>query len=985
MAWSITLNGNTYTDADLAKYGYVTRLPAMLADLALEIAARVAEMVGYRDLAQAAAQTAINAPGTAATSTTSLTIGTGPQSLTIQTGKALVSGMTIKAASAANPANWMHGDLTAYDSGTGALSFTCSTKSGSGTFADWVVSLSAPTGLPSPVGQAGKVVCSDGEGYAFKLLRDGAETRVSGIIRSAISLSSMETGSQFNVTACKLDATHFLCLYSAPSTQYLTAVVITKDSEGVLVSAAANTLNAASSTYIGVCALSSTAAVVAYQVSGNFYAAALTITGNSVSIGTPVSLTATGYYPVLKAVDATTALILYRDGTANDTRSRTLSVSASTITANAATTLDAATGDSHDLVMLSATTAVAFRRTASVGRASVLTISGTAVTNGAAIAVDAVYANSLYFSASAIDAARVFVAYENGQNYPSAVVLSVAGDIITRGTPVTIGTTTSGGFLMGIATSETRATVLRYVGTTLAQAIAVDLSIDGVTLALGGRRLNVAYPGIWRPHTHVPAAIMLDGEDVVFAAKYINLDPSGYYALLARFAPPYDIVLTSDSAVAQEIASFAPVILPSGATLDAGAARFVLRCKAGGYPVRNALGDDITRVHPGEAVFCQLVDAAADTWDIAKMGAVQITPGAMLRNDSQQGTSQMTRCAALDEARYLTSYRNQSDGSQYFRAHDLTGGYYANNGFGTVWVYNYSMLTESIFIAAKATPGVRAYSISPDGSISSLGGADTAIAGMLETPPPVVKRIDNSRALLVYKGASNYLYARILTWDGTALAAGVETKLSGGTKTVHASSYYQNNAVELVAATKGIAFYTDATSQYMWAVPFTISGTAITAGTERQVAPFGSFRAGFDVCAIGGDGILMACCASNQNYGYALTFKTDGVTVSHSLPMPVNANSQLDQFGGAVKLQRIDDARVVVAFPADNGNMEAIGIRLSLLYVNDGYVTPHGIPVLASASGSEPGGLALVSPSDLILAANNGSTNTYSQRIHLNV
>jgi hypothetical protein len=35
MAWSVTLNGNTYTDTDFEPYGYVTAFPAMMADLAI--------------------------------------------------------------------------------------------------------------------------------------------------------------------------------------------------------------------------------------------------------------------------------------------------------------------------------------------------------------------------------------------------------------------------------------------------------------------------------------------------------------------------------------------------------------------------------------------------------------------------------------------------------------------------------------------------------------------------------------------------------------------------------------------------------------------------------------------------------------------------------------------------------------------------------------------------------------------------------------
>jgi hypothetical protein len=97
--------------------------------------------------AAASAVTAINAPGTSATSVTSLTVGPGAQPLTIQTGKSLVAGMSVKIAYTTTPTIWMHGDITSYNSGTGALVVNVTTVNGSGTQAAWTVSLSAPAGV----------------------------------------------------------------------------------------------------------------------------------------------------------------------------------------------------------------------------------------------------------------------------------------------------------------------------------------------------------------------------------------------------------------------------------------------------------------------------------------------------------------------------------------------------------------------------------------------------------------------------------------------------------------------------------------------------------------------------------------------------------------------------------------------------------------------------------------------------------------------
>ena len=107
--------------------------------------------------AAASALTAINAPGTNATSTTSDTIALGSTTITIQTGKALVVGMFVLQASTALVSDYMIGQITAYDSGTGVLTHNVLKINGSGTYAAWTISLSPEpdlSGVTAPVGSS---------------------------------------------------------------------------------------------------------------------------------------------------------------------------------------------------------------------------------------------------------------------------------------------------------------------------------------------------------------------------------------------------------------------------------------------------------------------------------------------------------------------------------------------------------------------------------------------------------------------------------------------------------------------------------------------------------------------------------------------------------------------------------------------------------------------------------------------------------------
>ncbi len=97
-------------------------------------------------------QSEINAFGTAlplvvtgtdynGTSATSLLIGTGSKSLTIETGKNFQVGQPIRIAYTTTPANFMDGQVTSYNSGTGALVVNVTSVGGSGTQALWTIAL----------------------------------------------------------------------------------------------------------------------------------------------------------------------------------------------------------------------------------------------------------------------------------------------------------------------------------------------------------------------------------------------------------------------------------------------------------------------------------------------------------------------------------------------------------------------------------------------------------------------------------------------------------------------------------------------------------------------------------------------------------------------------------------------------------------------------------------------------------------------------
>jgi hypothetical protein len=110
--------------------------------------------------ATAAAASATAAAGTAGsilgTSTTSVAIGTGSKSFTTQLGKNFGVGAWMTVASDASPTtNFMFGQVTAYNTGTGALTVNATSVGGSGTHTDWSISVSGIQGAQGVKGDTG--------------------------------------------------------------------------------------------------------------------------------------------------------------------------------------------------------------------------------------------------------------------------------------------------------------------------------------------------------------------------------------------------------------------------------------------------------------------------------------------------------------------------------------------------------------------------------------------------------------------------------------------------------------------------------------------------------------------------------------------------------------------------------------------------------------------------------------------------------------
>lgn len=120
--------------------------------------------------AASAALAAVYAAALTATSTTSLAIATGAKVFTTQSGKQFFAGQFLQIASNANAANYMHGTVTSY-SGT-TLTMNITDIGGSGTLADWNISIGGTQGATGATGASGSIQIATATGTVDAIVAD---------------------------------------------------------------------------------------------------------------------------------------------------------------------------------------------------------------------------------------------------------------------------------------------------------------------------------------------------------------------------------------------------------------------------------------------------------------------------------------------------------------------------------------------------------------------------------------------------------------------------------------------------------------------------------------------------------------------------------------------------------------------------------------------------------------------------------------------
>ena len=199
-------------------------------------------------------------------------------------------------------------------------------------------------------------------------------------------------------------------------------------------------VNAAVSANVQVTALSDTKSLAVYREgvyssSGTLYACVLSVSGTTVTAGTPLSLgtCVSPEYIKVVALSSSQAVVVYADGSDYVT-ARTLDVSGTTVTAGTAAAVNATVAGTAyaDLVKMTATQAVVIFCDIQAGaaRAKTLNISGTTITVGASLTV-ATSANWTGAAAAAVSDTQLVASFGILGLSSRSALLSVSGTTLS--------------------------------------------------------------------------------------------------------------------------------------------------------------------------------------------------------------------------------------------------------------------------------------------------------------------------------------------------------------------------------------------------------------------------------------------------------------------------------------------------------------------------------------------------------------------------
>ena len=309
---------------------------------------------------------------------------------------------------------------------------------------------------------------------------------------SAGSPTVFNSASTHYISAVTLNENKVLVSYRDNGNGYYGTAVVLTINDMSITKGSPVVFESASVDYISAVKLSENKVLVSYRDNGNSgygTAIVLTINGTSITKGSPIVFES-GSTTHISAVslNENKVLVSYRDGgNSGYGTAIVLTINESSITAGSPIVFESASVDYISAVSLNENKVLVSYRdigNSNYGTAIVLTINGTSITKGSPIVFNSDSAS--YISAVTLNENKVLVSYRDNGNshYGTAIVLTINGTTITTGSPI-VFESASTEYISAVKLNENKVLVSYADYGNSGYGTAIVLTINGTSITKG--------------------------------------------------------------------------------------------------------------------------------------------------------------------------------------------------------------------------------------------------------------------------------------------------------------------------------------------------------------------------------------------------------------------------------------------------------------------------------------------------------------------
>lgn len=235
-------------------------------------------------------------------------------------------------------------------------------------------------------------------------------------------------------------------------------------------------LNSSATTFVSAVAMDATHVIVTYLATSIPYAVALSISGTTISAGTPIQVDSGGSSVGVVKIDSTHALTMNRNSSNAAINPTIVTLSGTTtLTKVSSGAIDTSGSDTYSFALLDATHVLLMY---GYEYTSALTINGTSVTHGTNVLVSS---TMNYPSLSMLDATHALLTYTGTSGYLYGTVLTVTGGTTVSVGPLTQLSTVATQYISSVPIDATHVLVT-YLNSSNNFMYSVVLTVNGTVI-----------------------------------------------------------------------------------------------------------------------------------------------------------------------------------------------------------------------------------------------------------------------------------------------------------------------------------------------------------------------------------------------------------------------------------------------------------------------------------------------------------------------